>query len=266
MAMRSPYRAATDHHSAAEAARAQRGTWVLAGVFSSTMSAKTAARLIRTGSEKYVCYQPAGAFEAYAIPTGDEVTVWVRYVAGEEPVPPLPDRMTVRIRHDGDGPGYSGVGVVTVTISTRCPACGGPRGWETVRPHHFHHDGDQYTVDRWTNPCGHTDMYVAVLRESRDRQLPPPRPAPPEQAAPPAEDGPVALVLAAAASRRGMHAKQAALLLEEHGHGDAAALIRAELKERRGHMSAKGAASFLRDLARPIPDSAASSTTTRNVP
>ncbi|MET9321906.1 hypothetical protein ABZX75_17190 [Streptomyces sp. NPDC003038] len=261
MAKRSPYRATTDHQAAAKAARAERGTWKLAGLYNSSPSARTVARLIGAGDAKYPAYRPAGAFEAYAAPAGDEVTVWVRYVAGDEPVKPLPDRMSVRVCDRGDGREYVGVCIVTVTISTLCPVCGGPRGWDTVRPHRFHEDGEWLVVDCWDNPCGHVDAYAAVLRESRDQQLPPPAPVVEEPPAPAEEDGPVALILAAASERRGMHAKQAAQLLDQHGYTDAAAVVMAELKNRRGHMSAKGAASLLHTLAR---DAAPTTATTRN--
>lgn len=74
--------------------------------------------------------------------------------------------MTVRVRDDGPGPGYTGVSVRTVTISDRCPACGGPRGKDTVRGHNFRVDGDWFNVDRWDNPCGHVDYYANVLAEA----------------------------------------------------------------------------------------------------
>lgn len=58
--------------------------------------------------------------------------------------------------------------IVTVTIAATCPRCGGPRGVDTIRGHRFHEDGEWYVVDRWSNPCGHVDMYDAVLREARE--------------------------------------------------------------------------------------------------
>ncbi|MFJ7963202.1 hypothetical protein [Streptomyces sp. NPDC096324] len=74
----------------------------------------------------------------------------------------------------GAGREYVGVRIQKVTISDRCPTCGGPRGVtddgeSTVRNHNFHEDGDWLSVDTWKNPCGHVDMYSAVLREDRDR-------------------------------------------------------------------------------------------------
>lgn len=255
MTMRSPYRAQTDHPAAAEAARAERGTWHLAGVFSSSPSARTAVRLIQAGDPKYPAYQPPGAFEAYAAPVGDELTVWVRYVAGDEPVPPMPDRMTVRVCDRGDGREYVGVCIVTVTISTLCPVCGGPRGWDTVRNHNFHEDGEWLSVDRWTNPCGHLDMYAAVLREARTRQLPPPI-ATAEDAGEQHEDGDVLVEHPAVALLRtapGPHAKQAAQLLADNGYAEIADSVFAEIRARKGHMSAKQATDWLASLLPPLP-------------
>lgn len=52
----------------------------------------------------------------------------------------------------------------TVKVSDRCPTCGGPRG--EPRRVAYYEDGEHYTVDRWTNPCGHVDKYGAILAES----------------------------------------------------------------------------------------------------
>lgn len=79
--------------------------------------------------------------------------------------------MTVRVCDRGSGRDYVGVRIRTVTVSDRCPSCGGPRGVDTIRNHNFHEDGDWLSVDRWTNPCGHVDMYDAVLREARDMEI-----------------------------------------------------------------------------------------------
>ena len=235
-------RAKTDHATIAANARAERGRWLLAGVYPSSASAQSCARGVPR-AQLMRAYEPAGAYEAYAAVHEDGYALWVRYVAGDEPVPALPDRMTVRIRHDGDEAGYSGVGVVTVTVSTRCPRCGGPRGFDAIRPHRFHHDGAWFVVDAWTNPCGHTDMYEAVLRESGDRQFQPlTAPAPVVN---PAAGSPAGLILAAAKARRVHHAKQAAQLLDDHGHHAEAELIRSQVKANHGHMSAKQAAHFL---------------------
>ncbi|MEW2631585.1 hypothetical protein AB0903_07990 [Streptomyces sp. NPDC048389] len=258
----STHRAATDHAAVAAAARAERGTWMLAGLYPSSMTAKSVAKHIARGSEKYPAYLPGG-FEAYAARSGEDEALWIRYVAGDPPVPPLPDRMTVRVCDRGDGRAYVGVFIVTVTISTLCPVCGGPRGWDRVRPHRFCEDGEWLSVDKWDNPCGHLDTYAAVLRESRERQLPPPPPL-----IEPVRDDeelsePVALIVQAAAERRGMHAAQAALLLEQHGHTTDADAVRAEIKASRGHMSAKQAATFLRDRDRRALPNSTDSTSTR---
>lgn len=54
--------------------------------------------------------------------------------------------------------------IMTVTIADTCPKCGGPRG--EPRNLNSHDDGVWYSVDVWTNPCGHTDYYVAVAQEA----------------------------------------------------------------------------------------------------
>ncbi|MFH8577203.1 hypothetical protein [Streptomyces zaomyceticus] len=247
--IRSIHRGVGDHRAAAEAARAQRGTWTLAGLYSSSASAKSTARQIQAGDPSFPAYEPAGAFEAYAAPAGEDDAVWVRYVAGAEPVPELPDRMTVRVCHRGTGREYVGVCIVTVTVAALCPRCGGPRGVDTITPYRFPEDGEYYVADRWTNGCGHTDMYADVLRESRDRPLPlvpdgepPLRPAAVE---PPKPGSPAGIVLAFAEAHRGMHAAKAANILEDHGFVKEAEQVRTELRARGGRMSAKGAAHLL---------------------
>ncbi|MGY5033252.1 hypothetical protein ACWC9U_20635 [Streptomyces sp. 900116325] len=247
MKSRSVFRAQPDHATATATAREERGRWVMAAIYPSSASAKTVARRV-PDAEMMPSYEPAGAYEAYAAQHTDGHALWVRYVAGDQPVPTLPDRMSVRIRHDGDGPGYGGIGIITVTVSTRCPQCGGPRGFDTVVPHRFHHDGDWYVADRWSNRCGHVDMYDAVLAESREVLLPlvaAPVPLP----GPPAKDSPAGLILTAAKKSRNMHAQQAARLLDVHGHHQEADRIRAELRTRKGHMSAKQAADLLHALS-----------------
>lgn len=249
-------RAKPNHPAAMTAARTEPGRWVLAGIYPSPASARSTARRIPR-AERVPSYEPAGAFEAYAARHDDGTAVWVRYIAGETPVPELPDTMSVRVCDRGDGPGYRGVCIVTVTISTRCPRCGGPRGFATVRPHRFHEDGDGdwYVVDRWDNPCGHIDMHENVLREARTA-LPVDVAAALSDAgdADPAADAgefatAVTLLYAAAAESPGLHAKQAAQLLAHAGESRAAEFIFAELTARRGHMSAKQAAQFLIELA-----------------
>ena len=57
----------------------------------------------------------------------------------------------------------------TVRISDYCPTCCAPRGVPAPRP--FCEDGEFYSVDCWTNPCGHVDLYPDVLREARLLEL-----------------------------------------------------------------------------------------------
>jgi hypothetical protein len=78
----------------------------------------------------------------------------------------LAPTMTVRCIWRGDGPGYIGAFIRTVTIKAICPQCGGPRG--EPKPHRFCEDGEWLTCDVWQNPCDHIDMYSAVLAEARD--------------------------------------------------------------------------------------------------
>jgi len=77
--------------------------------------------------------------------------------------------MTVRIR-DRAAEGAWGSGPInpvvrTVTISSKCPQCGGPRGKATNL--NQCDDGAYYSVDVWFNQCGHVDMYEAVAAEAR---------------------------------------------------------------------------------------------------
>lgn len=79
------------------------------------------------------------------------------------------DTMTVRVRdRAAEAPWGSGLTspiVRTVTIAATCPVCGGERG----EPRNFnsYDDGVHYSVDIWENPCGHVDMYDAVVGEAR---------------------------------------------------------------------------------------------------
>ncbi|WNI20316.1 hypothetical protein [Actinacidiphila sp. ITFR-21] len=248
MKPRGHFRATTDHPAVAAAARAERGTWFLAAVYGTMASARTVVRRVPR-AEQVPSYAPAGSFEAYAALHSDGYAVWVRYVAGDDPVPALPETMAVRVCDRGPGPGYSGVCIVTVTVRALCPTCGGPRGVDTVRNHRFHEDGDWYSVDVWDNPCGHVDSYAVVLREARSPVPPAPvvRSADFERCDRRAEA--VALIITAADQRRVHHAMQAAQVLDENGHQEAGDLIRAEIKARHGHMSARQAAGFLRDSA-----------------
>lgn len=55
------------------------------------------------------------------------------------------------------------------TVACECPKCGGPRGEPESR--NFYDDGDTYTANVWTNPCGHIDMYDDVLKEAKSFKL-----------------------------------------------------------------------------------------------
>lgn len=248
-AVGSPHRTRVNHGAVAEAARAVPGRWVLAAGYASLGSAESAGRRIPL-AERIPAYEPAGAFEAYAAPTPSGPFLWVRSTEGG-PYPPLPARMNVRIpAATGTSPGE--VGVLTVSVRPVCQTCGGPRGWNTVHPVEMHIRNAPVVVDRWSNPCGHDDVYADVLEESRRT------PAAVNPAASrgrghrpgdPARAGvfrpAVELILQAATEHRAMHAKQAAALLRVNGHTEAAGLVEAKLRAERGHMSAKQAAHFL---------------------
>ena len=75
--------------------------------------------------------------------------------------------MQVRVR-DRSAEAPWGVGLTnpvvrTVEISANCPVCGGPRG--VPRNLNQVDDGAYYSVDVWTNPCGHVDHYAVVVKE-----------------------------------------------------------------------------------------------------
>lgn len=76
-----------------------------------------------------------------------------------------PATMTVRVIDHGTGPGYTYPVIRTIAIGAYCPKCGGRRG--EPRPHNFCEDGGWLTCDRWTNPCGHLDLYRDLLAERR---------------------------------------------------------------------------------------------------
>jgi hypothetical protein len=226
------------HALVAERARETPGVWVPVSVYASTDAASGMTRAIRGGGIK--AYAPAGSFQgAYTRGDDDGSPVWVRYVGLAETAPPVPTTMTVRVRHDGDGPGYEGVGILTVTVDNACPQCGAPRGFDAVSPHVFRHDGETFEVDVWTNPCGHTDMYDAVVAEARKREAGKQHVELPE---------PVRLILQACGERTVRSGRQAADLLASKGFVDEAAVIRAEVKQCNGLMSAQQAANYLRRL------------------
>ncbi|WP_019548518.1 hypothetical protein [Streptomyces sulphureus] len=250
---RSGPRIAPKHGEIAERARAERGTWLLAAVYPSLEAGRSAARRIPQ-AERVPAYGPPGTFEAYAARHDDGTAVWVRYVAGLPKPEPRPSTMTYRVCDRGSGRDYVGVRVVTVKVAAECPRCGGPRG--TAVPYRFHEDGDWYVVDKWDNPCGHTDVYDAVLAEFRERVRAIEEAE--QKAAARAVGAPVdageytaavALLNAAAAEYAGLHAKQAAQYLDMKGHQEAARRVEEELTDRRGHMSAHQAALFLTELA-----------------
>jgi hypothetical protein len=78
--------------------------------------------------------------------------------------------LTVRVRdRSAEAPwgyGLTSPIVRTLTIADTCPRCGGPRG----EPSNLNEcdDGAYYSVDVWTNPCGHVDLYADVVREARE--------------------------------------------------------------------------------------------------
>lgn len=81
---------------------------------------------------------------------------------------PTQSTMRVRVRDRAAespwGVGLTNPVVQTITISSSCPRCAGPRG----APHNLNtcDDGARYAVDVWDNPCGHVDSYVDVLLEA----------------------------------------------------------------------------------------------------
>lgn len=243
-----------DHTAAAAAAKNTPGEFVFVGTYPNRESARETARLIGR-AQHFPAYLPAGAYEAYAAQHENGGTaVWARYVAGLPELEPRPATMTYRVIDRGSGRDYVGVSIVTVEVSAQCPRCGGPRG--EAKPSRFPEDGAWYVVDRWSNPCGHEDAYAAVLVEHRKRRAEleqtEQREAARAAAAGPVDAGEfteaVTLLNTAAAQVRGLHAKQAAQFLEGRGHGEAARRIQQELRERRGHMSARQAAVFLAEL------------------
>jgi hypothetical protein len=71
--------------------------------------------------------------------------------------------MTVTIPKVPEHGGFD-FNLITVTISDRCPVCGGPRGvpYKTLS-----YDGSRrLTCDGWRNPCRHVDLYSAVAQEA----------------------------------------------------------------------------------------------------
>ncbi|MFE7954443.1 hypothetical protein [Streptomyces sp. NPDC057413] len=114
-------------------------------------------------------FQAGIAAEARHVMDPAEAAIETAFIqlAAEHPEACAVPKMTVRVCDRGEGRSYVGVTIRTVTVPATCPQCGGPRGADTVNAWRFCEDGEWYTVDRWTNPCGHVDMYAAVLREAR---------------------------------------------------------------------------------------------------
>jgi len=87
-----------------------------------------------------------------------------------EPAPWPAETMTVRVRdRSAEAPwgfGLTNPVVRVVTISAFCTVCGGRRG----EPGNLNQcdDGAHYSVDVWTNPCGHTDEYSDVVAEAAE--------------------------------------------------------------------------------------------------
>ena len=85
--------------------------------------------------------------------------------------PDGPGTMCVTIRdssaESGWGDGLFRPVTRLVTILACCPRCGGPRG--VPRGFNNAEDGAYWWTNVWTNPCGHVDMYEAVVKEARER-------------------------------------------------------------------------------------------------
>ncbi|MBT2453331.1 hypothetical protein [Streptomyces sp. ISL-86] len=247
-------RKSLNHAAVAEAAKAVPGQWVLAGTYPASANAATMANCIRK-AVKVPAYAPGGTFEAYSAMAKDGWAVWTRFVAFVRDLKPRPESMTYRVCDRGSGREYVGVRVVTATVAAECPTCGGPRGEAT--PFRFCEDGEWYDVSRWTNPCGHVDMYAAILREHRRRQEALEAEEQKEAAralkAGPVDAGPftgaVVMLNAASAELCGLTARQAAQYLGRHGHDEAARLIEEELGRRAGERwSGRKAAVWLAEV------------------
>ncbi|MEV7871465.1 hypothetical protein AB0P17_36440 [Streptomyces sp. NPDC088124] len=72
-------RVRADHYDVATRARAEPGTWVLAGRYSSGNSAQSMASQVKAAA-RLPAYQPPGSFDARTEPDGDLTSVLVRYV------------------------------------------------------------------------------------------------------------------------------------------------------------------------------------------
>jgi hypothetical protein len=81
----------------------------------------------------------------------------------QEP-PTQVEEMTVRIPDYGPSLRARPLTVTTVTIKTRCPVCGGPRGKPAPVLRGAY--GRTHEIDVWSNPCGHVDLNSDVLIEA----------------------------------------------------------------------------------------------------
>ncbi|PWI16070.1 hypothetical protein DI272_19265 [Streptomyces sp. Act143] len=240
---------AADHRAIAFKLESQRGTEFLVHVYPSSQSGQAVARGICTG--KYPSYQPAGAFQAIASQHDDGTAVWARYVDGLD-LPPIAREMTVRVPDYGTQPGYEGVRLVEVTISARCPRCGGPRG--AVRKDHFVRDGARMVRDAWHNGCGHQDDYQAVLAEAARRAKQVTKTAEPQPRGgeiEPVQGGryekAVRLIVEALKAAPWARVRVAARLLEENGEREAADAVRQFIgaSATRNNTSARAVARYL---------------------
>ncbi|TMR97884.1 hypothetical protein [Nonomuraea basaltis] len=64
------------------------------------------------------------------------------------------------------GVGLTNPVVRSIVISAYCVVCGTPRGMP--RQIHQCEDGVHYWPHVWDNPCGHVDMYAAVVKEAKE--------------------------------------------------------------------------------------------------
>lgn len=103
----------------------------------------------------------------------NEITHAAATVVEPDQSQPEPGVMTVTVRDRATEDarwGSSNFRPVTrqVRISAVCPQCGGPRGEPAWR--RDYEDGEWISVQEWRNPCGHLDLYRAVLAEARERE------------------------------------------------------------------------------------------------
>jgi hypothetical protein len=245
----SRHRTRVDHASVAAAARQEPGVWRLAAHYATLPSAESAARRVPSAT-LLPSYAPAGAFEAYCAQTSEGPTVWVRCTEGG-PYPQLPRRMVVRVPAAGERRGE--VKAETVTIRATCRVCGAPRGWNTVEAFRLPVGDTELVVDRWSNPCGHEDVYGDVLEEARRIRWPADR-SPASRgrghhAPNPARAGEfqeaVLVLLQVSMSGHRMAGRPVVALLQLNGHDEAAWLVGEQLTAHNGNFSARQAAHFL---------------------